>query len=88
MEIIILSFIVAISLLIISSRIFGLGFVCKHAVWFDIAYTFGLPSLFLGTFSGMATAFLAGVFFSIITIILKPCFTVRLTNTNHQPRAL
>ena len=71
MEIIFLSFIAALSYLIILSKMFGLNLVVKYQVVFDILFTFGLPIFFLGTFSGAATAFIAGIMFSMMTAFLN-----------------
>jgi len=71
MEILILSFICAGGYLIILSKIFGLYFVTRTQVLWDLLFTFGVPILFVGTFSGMATAFLAGVVFSALTAFLS-----------------
>lgn len=50
---------------------FSLKFVVKTQVIWDIVFTFGMPVLFTGTFSGMATAFIAGIMFSCITYFLS-----------------
>lgn len=80
MDVILISFICAISYLIILLKMFGLNFIARTQLIWDLVFTFGIPFLFLGTYSGMATAFLSGVFFSIMTFILdvviprKPIF--------------
>lgn len=80
MDVIVISFICAVSYLIVLLKMFGLNFVARTQLIWDIVFTFGIPFLFLGTYSGMATAFLSGVFFSILTFILdvvvprKPLF--------------
>jgi hypothetical protein len=71
MEILFLSFICALSYLIILCKIFSLKFICRTQVLWDVLFTFGLPMLFVGTFSGMATAFISGVLFSAITFFLS-----------------
>ncbi|OUU25248.1 MAG: hypothetical protein CBB97_10170 [Candidatus Endolissoclinum sp. TMED37] len=71
MEVLFLSFVCSLSYLIILCKIFSLKFVCKTQVLWDIVFTFGMPVLFTGTFSGMATAFISGVIFSIITLFLS-----------------
>lgn len=71
MEVLFLSFICAISYVIILCKIFSLHFLAKTQVVWDILFTFGTPVLFLGTFSGMATAFISGLLFSIITFFLS-----------------
>jgi len=70
MEIIIISFIAALGYLIILCKMFTTQFVSNTQVLWDLLFTVGVPLLFLGTFSGMATAFLAGIWFSAMTFIL------------------
>jgi hypothetical protein len=70
MDIILIAFICALGYFIICYKLFGAKLMISLQVILDIIVTLGLPCLFLGTFSGMATAFLAGVFFSIMTAIL------------------
>jgi hypothetical protein len=67
MEILVLSFIGACSYLLILSKVFSLSFVIKTQVIWDVIFTIGIPVLLLGTFSGMATAFLSGFFFTVLT---------------------
>ena len=43
----------------------------KTSRWWDVILTLGIPLLFIGTISGMMTAILAGLFFTIWTKILK-----------------
>ena len=43
--------------------------VQTQILW-DILFTLGLPILFIGTFSGLATAVLAGVMFSLFTSMI------------------
>lgn len=64
MEIILISAISATGSLILLSKIFTFRRIVKYQIVVDLILTIGLPMLFLGTFSGMATAFLAGVFVS------------------------
>ncbi len=71
MEILFLSFICALSYLIILCKMFSIKFICKTQVFWDCLFTFGMPLLFLGTFSGMATAFISGIIFSITTYYLS-----------------
>ena len=71
MEVIFISFICAISYLIILAKLFSLSFIIRTQVFWDLVFTFGLPALFMGTYSGMATAFIAGVLFSIMTFFLS-----------------
>jgi ABC-type multidrug transport system permease subunit len=70
MEIILISFIAALGYLIILCKMFTPEFVARTQVLWDIVFTVGVPLLFLGTFSGMATAFLAGIWFSVMTFFL------------------
>lgn len=59
----------AVGYYIILYKIMGKDKLDKTQTIWDIILTFGLPFLFIGTFSGMATAVLAGVIFSILTSI-------------------
>lgn len=59
----------AIGYYIILYKILGKKRLDKTSKIWDILFTFGLPIIFVGTFSGMATAVLAGVIFSILTLI-------------------
>ena len=43
----------------------------KTNVFWDVLLTIGLPLLFLGTFSGMITAILTGLIFTIGTALIK-----------------
>ena len=65
MDIILISLISAAGSLILLSKIFGFHRIIRFQVIVDLLLTVGLPILFLGTFSGMAVAFLAGVFVSV-----------------------
>ena len=70
MEVLILSFITALSYIVVLSKIFGLGFVLRTQVFWDVLFTVGVPLLFTGTYSGMATGVLSGLIFSgIISFI-------------------
>ena len=70
MELLIISFIAALGYLIILCKMFTPQFVARTQVLWDIIFTIGIPILFLGTFSGMTTAFLAGIWFSAMSFIL------------------
>jgi len=52
-------------------KMFSINFICKTQVLWDCVFTFGMPMLFIGTFSGMATAFISGIIFSVITYYLS-----------------
>ena len=41
--------------------------LAKTQTFWDLLFTIGVPVLFIGTFSGLATAVIAGVIFSIFT---------------------
>ena len=45
-------------------------FMKTNVLW-DVLLTFGLPLLFLGTFSGMVTAILTGLIFTIGTSLMR-----------------
>lgn len=71
MDILFLSAICALSYIIILCKIFSLKFLAKTQVIWDVIFTFGMPLLFVGTFSGMSTAFISGVMFSCMTYFLS-----------------
>lgn len=71
MDILFLAFVAAIGYIIILVKVFSLRFLAKTQVLWDVLFTFGLPFLFFGTYSGMAVAFISGVFFSLITYFLS-----------------
>lgn len=71
MEILFISFIAALGYLIILCKVFTPHFVARTQIIWDLLFTFCLPLLFLGTFSGMATAFISGILFSIMTAFLS-----------------
>ena len=71
MEILFIACVTSLSYGIILCKAIGIQNVVRLQVTLDILFTFGLPMLFVGTFSGMATAFISGVMFSIITFFLS-----------------
>jgi len=71
MDILFLSAISAISYLLILCKAIGVSNVVRFQVPLDLLFTFGMPCVFLGTYSGMATAFISGVLFSIVTFFLS-----------------
>lgn len=71
MEIIILSFLTAVGKIWLLSRLLGLRRLLRHAVWFDVTFTFVLPILFMGTFSGAILAVLSGLWFTALTWFLS-----------------
>ena len=70
MEIVILSFFSSIGILLVCTRTLGVNRVIKHRKLLDILVTFGLPILFMGTFSGIVTAFFTGLWFTLETVLL------------------
>ena len=79
MDLLIISFIAALGYLILLCKLFSPEFVARTQVLWDIVFTIGVPFLFLGTFSGMSTAFLAGVIFSGMTFVLSLCHSPKNT---------
>jgi len=71
MEILFLSFLCALSYIIILCKIFSLTFIARTQLFWDVLFTLGVPFLFIGTFSGMSTAIITGVIFSMITFFLS-----------------
>ena len=67
MGIIGISFFAAIGYYIIVYKALGRRRMVKTQVFWDILFTLLLPIIFIGTFSGVATAVMAGVLFSIFT---------------------
>lgn len=70
MEIVILSFLSSLGILLVCTRTLGVTRVIKHRKLLDILVTFGMPILFVGTFSGMITAFFTGLWFTLETMLL------------------
>ena len=69
MNILGIAFFAAIGYYIIVYKAIGRRRLVKTQTFWDILFTVGIPVLFIGTFSGMATAVVAGVLFSIFTAI-------------------
>ena len=67
MSILGIAFFTAIGYYIILFKMLGRAKLVKSQIFWDILFTIGMPMIFLGTFSGMATAVLAGVMFSVFT---------------------
>ena len=67
MSILGIAFFAAIGYYIIVYKAIGRRRLVKTQTFWDILFTLCLPLLFIGTFSGLATAVIAGVLFSIIT---------------------
>ena len=70
MSILGIAFFTAIGYFIIVYKLLGRKKLVKTQLLWDILFTLGLPILFIGTFSGLATAVLAGVMFSVFTSLL------------------
>ena len=70
MNLFVISFFTAIGYFFIMYKMLGREKLVKTQVLWDIVFTLGLPILFIGTFSGLATAVMAGVLFSIFTSLL------------------
>jgi hypothetical protein len=68
MEIILFSLFTAIGLLIVLARTLGLNRMLRYSKVLDIIITFGIPFLFVGTFSGMVTSFFTGLWFTLLTV--------------------
>ena len=67
MSILGIAFFAAIGYYIIVYKAIGRRRLVKTQTFWDILFTLCLPLLFIGTFSGLATAVIAGVLFSIFT---------------------
>tara|TARA_R100000656_G_scaffold20792_1_gene18547 strand:- start:319 stop:540 length:222 start_codon:yes stop_codon:yes gene_type:complete len=59
----------AIGYYIILYKAIGTKRLAKTQTFWDLLFTIGIPVLFIGTFSGLATAMVAGVIFSIFTAL-------------------
>ena len=76
-----ISFCAAIGYYIIVYKAIGRRRLVKTQTFWDILFTVLLPMLFIGTFSGLATAVIAGVLFSIFTALTpKPLTEEELNN--------
>ena len=62
-----IAFFAAIGYYIIVYKALGRRRLIKTQTFWDIIFTLCLPFLFIGTFSGMATAVIAGLLFSLFT---------------------
>tara|TARA_X000001388_G_scaffold17838_1_gene11106 strand:+ start:363 stop:671 length:309 start_codon:yes stop_codon:yes gene_type:complete len=71
MEIIIFSFFSALGILLVLTRTIGFKRTMRWRKGIDVVSTFGLPVLFLGTFSGMITAFFIGLWITGLTWLLN-----------------
>ena len=71
MEIIIFSFFSALGILLVLTRTLGFKRTMRYRKGIDVVTTFGLPVLFLGTFSGMITAFFIGLWITGLTWLLN-----------------
>tara|TARA_R110001592_G_scaffold218865_4_gene472915 strand:- start:362 stop:613 length:252 start_codon:yes stop_codon:yes gene_type:complete len=81
MSIIGTAFFAAIGYYIIVYKALGRRRLVKTQTFWDILFTVLLPMLFIGTFSGLATAVIAGVLFSVFTALTpKPLTEEELNN--------
>ena len=67
MSILGIAFFAAIGYYIIVYKALGRRRLVKTQTFWDILFTLLLPLLFIGTFSGLSTAVIAGVLFSLFT---------------------
>lgn len=67
MEYLVLSFFTAVGKMWVISRFIGFVRMIRLARWFDLFFVFVLPILFFGTFAGMVTAVLSGLWFTLLT---------------------
>lgn len=71
MEIIIFSLLSALGIILVLTRTIGFKRTMRYRKGIDVVTTFGLPVLFLGTFSGMITAFFIGLWVTVFTWLLN-----------------
>lgn len=76
MEFIIIAFFTALGKLIILSKMMGLVRMVRYQVLLDIAFTFLMPLLFIGTFSGALVAVFSGLWFSAFLWFLSLFVTI------------
>ena len=69
MSILGIAFCAAVGYYIIIYKSIGRRRLIKTQTFWDILFTLCLPVLFIGTFSGLATAIIAGVIFSVFTAL-------------------
>lgn len=67
MSLFLIAIFAAVGYYIIVYKALGRRRMVKTQVFWDILFTLLLPIIFIGTFSGVATAVMAGVLFSIFT---------------------
>ena len=67
MSVFLIAIFAAVGYYIIVYKALGRRRMVKTQVFWDILFTLLLPIIFIGTFSGVATAVMAGVLFSIFT---------------------
>jgi hypothetical protein len=67
MSILAIAFFAAVGYYIIVYKALGRRRLVKTQTFWDVVFTLLLPILFIGTFSGLATAVVAGVLFSLFT---------------------
>ena len=67
MSLFLIAIFAAVGYYIIVYKALGRRRMVKTQVFWDILFTLLLPIIFIGTFSGVATAVMAGVSFSIFT---------------------
>lgn len=70
MDTILLALFAAIGYLIVCCKLIGLKNTVRYQAILDIVFTVGGAIVMAGTFSGMAVAIMAGVFFSILIYTL------------------
>lgn len=70
MEIIIFSLCSAFGILLVLCRTIGFRRTLRWRKVIDVITTFGLPTLFMGTFNGMMVAFFTGLWVTVITSLL------------------
>lgn len=75
-ELILLSFLAAVALLIIMSKM-GMGIFVKLSWLTDIIVSVILVIIFAGTFSGMVVGLMAGIFISIFLLVMRFIAKVR-----------
>jgi len=76
MHLIVLAFFTALGKFIVLWKLLGPGRMVRLEKWIDVLATFGLPILFIGTFSGAVTAIFSGlwlsIFLRILSLFVKP----------------
>lgn len=71
MEIVLIAFLAATAKFCLILKFLPIRKVLRFDKWIDLFFTVVLPLAFYGTFSGMVTAILSGLFLSLYLLVAK-----------------